>query len=118
MACDVDPETGLCRRPEELAAVQERIRWAEQRLTEVREELLRLSRQVVDEREVAAGLATFDLVSKSLSPREQARLLRLLIERVVFWQVSKVPRLSLNQAVALCDPYYHTVSALHTLRGH
>jgi len=36
----------------------------------------------VDEREVARALALFDPVWETLSPREQARVIRLLVQRV------------------------------------
>jgi len=65
-----------------MADLQERIRSAEQRATQVREELIALGRQLVDEREVAQALALFDPVWETLSPREQARVIRLLVQRV------------------------------------
>ena len=65
-----------------MADLQERIRSAEQRATQVREELIALGRQLVDEREVARALALFDPVWETLSPREQARVIRLLVQRV------------------------------------
>jgi len=65
-----------------LADVQERIRLAERRLTEIDEELVTLRGEFVDEREVANALAEFDGVWAALAPREQARVLELLIERV------------------------------------
>jgi site-specific DNA recombinase len=37
---------------------------------------------VVDEREVAKALALFDPVWETLSPREQVRVIRLLVQRV------------------------------------
>ncbi len=54
----------------------------ETRLTEVRERHLALSRELVDEREVMQALSLFDPVWESLTPREQARIVRLLVERV------------------------------------
>jgi len=36
----------------------------------------------VDERDMARALAVFDPVWESLSPREQSRIVRLLVERV------------------------------------
>lgn len=66
----------------ELATLQDRIRAAEQRNTEVREQIVALSRDIVDEREVAAALSLFDPVWDTLSPREQARIIHLLVERV------------------------------------
>jgi site-specific DNA recombinase len=66
----------------ELAVMQDRIRAAEQRTTEIREQIVALSREMVDEREVAAALSVFDPVWETLSPREQARIIHLLVERV------------------------------------
>jgi len=66
----------------ELANVQDRIRTAEQRATEVREQIVALSREMVDEREVEAALSVFDPVWETLSPRERARIIHLLVERV------------------------------------
>jgi len=65
-----------------MADLQERIRSAEQRATQVREELIALGRQLVDEHEVARALALFDPVWETLSPRKQARVIRLLVQRV------------------------------------
>ncbi len=66
----------------ELATIQDRIRAAEQRTTEIREQIVALSREMVDEREVEAALSAFDPVWDTLSPREQARIIHLLVERV------------------------------------
>ena len=41
-----------------------------------------LGGEVVDEREIRAALSSFTPVWDSLSPREQARIIRLLVERV------------------------------------
>jgi site-specific DNA recombinase len=65
-----------------MADLQERIRTAEQRATQVREELIALGRGLVDEREVAQALEIFDPVWESMSPREQARAIQLLVDRV------------------------------------
>jgi len=65
-----------------LADVQDRMRRAEQRLTEIRQQIGTLSGEVVDEREVATALSVFDPVWDTLSPREQARIVNLLVERV------------------------------------
>ncbi len=67
-----------------LADLQERIRAAEQRATEVREQIIALSAKVVDEDELARALSLFDPVWDSLSPGEQARVLHLLVERVTY----------------------------------
>ena len=65
-----------------MADLQDRIRAAEQRATQVREELIALGRRRLDEEEAAKSLAAFDPVWDSLSPREQARVMQLLLERV------------------------------------
>ncbi len=67
---------------DQVADLQDRIRAAEQRTTQVREELIALSRELVDEKEIAQALSLFDPVWETLSPREQVRIVRLLIERV------------------------------------
>jgi site-specific DNA recombinase len=61
---------------------QDRIRDVEQRLTLVREEALARSCEIVDTHEVESALSLFDPVWQTLSPKEQARVIRLLVERV------------------------------------
>ena len=65
-----------------LADLQERIVAAERGLTEVRNETERLRHDMIDEKDVARALAEFEPVWATLGLREQARLLRLLIERI------------------------------------
>ena len=65
-----------------LADLQDRVQNGERRLTEIREEEIRLRTGLVDERDIAQALREFDPLWESLSPREQARILQLLIERV------------------------------------
>jgi site-specific DNA recombinase len=65
-----------------VAELQERIQSTEQRATQVREELIALGRELVDEKEVARVLSLFDPVWETLSPREQVRIIRLLVQRV------------------------------------
>ncbi|MCI0341379.1 MAG: recombinase family protein [Planctomycetales bacterium] len=65
-----------------LADLQDKTRAAEQRMTEVRERAIAASRQLVDERDLSAALSLFDPVWEALFPREQARIMRLLVERV------------------------------------
>ncbi|MCC7409992.1 MAG: recombinase family protein [Phycisphaeraceae bacterium] len=67
-----------------LADLQDRIRVAEQRATEVREQIIALSEKIVDEAELARALSLFDPVWDSLSPGEQARVLHLLVENVTY----------------------------------
>jgi site-specific DNA recombinase len=72
------------RAVDRLADLQDRLAGAERRLTEIHEELLALRGHLVDESEVEMALRGFDLVWEQLSPREQSRILELLIERVDF----------------------------------
>jgi site-specific DNA recombinase len=65
-----------------LADLQERLRLAVQRGSEIQARLEALDRERITEEEVAAALGTFDPVWDALSPREQARIVRLLVERV------------------------------------
>jgi site-specific DNA recombinase len=65
-----------------LATVQERLRVAERRLSEIDSELTRLDQNMVSDAEVARSLAEFDQLWQTLAPREQARILELIIERV------------------------------------
>ena len=74
-----DP-TGSAR----LGDAQDRLRAAEQRQSEVRSEIESLQSDLVDEHDVAESLAAFDPVWATLSPKEQARLIRLLIGRVTY----------------------------------
>ncbi len=76
---------GTALATKHLAELQELIRRTERRATEVREEAIALSRRSVDEREVAEALSLFDPVWDSLSPRERARALHLLLEQVVYY---------------------------------
>jgi len=65
-----------------MADVQDRIKIAEQRTTEVREQIVALSRELVDAREVGEACSLFDPLWDTLTAREQARILHLLIERI------------------------------------
>ena len=65
-----------------MADLQERIQSAEQRASQIRAELIGLERQLIDENEAMRVMAAFDPVWETLSLREQARVLRLLIQRV------------------------------------
>jgi site-specific DNA recombinase len=63
---------------------QDRIREAERRITQIDDELAMLQDDLIDEREVAAALADFDALWECLVPREQARVIELLVERVAY----------------------------------
>lgn len=65
-----------------LADLQERIVTTERWLTEVRNELERLRREMVDEADVTRALTGFEPVWEALTLREQGRLMQLLIERI------------------------------------
>jgi len=67
-----------------LGDLNERIRVAEQRITELREQVLALSREIVNESEVAAAMTGFDPVWETLTPKEQARVVRLLVKCVEY----------------------------------
>jgi site-specific DNA recombinase len=65
-----------------LADLQERITGAERRMNEVRDQLAVANSTHIDETEVTEALAKFDDVWNILSPREQTRIVELLIERI------------------------------------
>jgi site-specific DNA recombinase len=67
-----------------LGDLNERIRAGEQRVTELREWAVALGREIVHEGDVADALAAFDLVWETLTPREQTRVVRLLVKRVEY----------------------------------
>ena len=53
-------------------------------MIEIDEELSILAKDSIDESEVAQVLADFNQLWESMQPREQARAIELLIERVTF----------------------------------
>ena len=67
-----------------LADVHDRIRNAERRTTQIDDELAILTGDLVADTEVTAALADFDAVWDCLAPREQARVIELLVERVAY----------------------------------
>jgi site-specific DNA recombinase len=70
----------LCR----LADLEERARSTRIRLGEVTAQIATLQESAMQEKEIVAALAAFDPVWDALSPRERARLVESLIERVDF----------------------------------
>ena len=78
----VAPGDGNTPATARLAELQERIRLAERRATEVREHSISLSRSIIGEGEVGKAMAMFDPVWESLTPHEQSRVVNLLVERV------------------------------------
>jgi len=73
---------GNGRAAARLADLHERLRETERRVTEVRDELARVRRRMVTKDEVDSALDAFQPLWETLSPREQARVLRLLVKRV------------------------------------
>lgn len=67
-----------------LADAHDRIREAERRVGEIDAELAAVFADRVDEADVAATLAEFAGMWDCLAPREQARVVELLVERVAY----------------------------------
>lgn len=67
-----------------LADLHDRVRLAERRLTEIDNELILLRGQLINETDIANALADFDKVWETLAPREQARVLELVVKQVEY----------------------------------
>lgn len=67
-----------------LADLHERIRLVEGRVKQVRDQIRAIAGEVIPEDEAARALSAFDPVWGALVPREQARVVGLLVDRVVF----------------------------------
>jgi site-specific DNA recombinase len=67
-----------------LAELYERISRVEARLAELRPQIAAAERNCLDDAAAEAALARFDDIWAALSPREQVRLLALLVSRVEF----------------------------------
>ena len=67
-----------------VAALNDDIRSTEQKATAVAQEMETLKGQAIDRTEVAAALSAFDPVWEQLAPKEQARVIQLLVERVEY----------------------------------
>ena len=67
-----------------LADLNEQIAVAERRVPEIEAKLAELDRETISRDEAEAALADFESIWASLAPREQSRLLNLLIERVEY----------------------------------
>ena len=68
----------------QIAHLNEQIRDAERRLAEIAAQTAELERDLVTEADLAAAFADFDNVWRTLSPREQAQLVHLLVARVEY----------------------------------
>ena len=67
-----------------IADLTDQVGQSERRLTEIDGQLVELRTDLVTEADVAAAFADFDNVWAALSPREQVRLINLLVHRVEF----------------------------------
>jgi site-specific DNA recombinase len=65
-----------------LADVEERMSTADRRIREIESEVSQLVTNEVNEEQVATAIGEFDAVWAALAPKEQARVLALLIERI------------------------------------
>jgi site-specific DNA recombinase len=75
---------GDVTRAAAMADAQDRLRATERRQKDVTNELEDLKRDLVDDDTVAEALAQFGPVWETLSPREQARLISLMVSRVTY----------------------------------
>jgi site-specific DNA recombinase len=69
-------------RTDRLADVQEQVRVAESRASELQAELADLAAKAIDEKDLKKALKAFDPVWNALNTGEQARLIRAVIDRV------------------------------------
>lgn len=67
-----------------LTDLQERIEAAEASLAQIHDAKTALERNRVDESDLTAALASFKSVWETLSPREQTRIVQLLVERAAY----------------------------------
>lgn len=65
-----------------LAEVEEQIKRSQSRLFEINRELILIARPDISKKELKIALSLFDPVWDELFPREQARIIQLLLERV------------------------------------
>ena len=65
-----------------LVEIQDRMETMRRRQTDIREQGIALEQSAVDEEDLKQALSLFDPVWEQLFPKEQARILRLLIERI------------------------------------
>ena len=81
-----------------LAGLHERIRSMEVRQEELRHQLQVTKRNAIDETKASAALAAFDPVWAALGPREQERVLHLLVGRVDFDGAKETITVAFNPA--------------------
>jgi len=85
-----------------LADLHERIRTAEQRLAAIAQELRTLESGMLDKAEVAAALVDFDAMWEQLAPKEQARVVELLIDRVDYDGAKSTMSITFSPAGVRC----------------
>jgi len=82
-----DPPSSLTDRKlttDQMADLQDQIRSLEQRMTVIREETIAVQRETLEDGDLEKALAAFDPIWQSLAPREQARIIKALVERVAY----------------------------------
>jgi site-specific DNA recombinase len=70
--------------PNRLAEINDAVRLAEQKAAGLQEQVEKVKREAIDPREVASALSAFDPVWEQLAPKEQARVIQLLVERIEY----------------------------------
>jgi len=65
-----------------LADIQDRAQAAERRQTEIREQVIAIQGSLVDQDDLKQALSLFDPVWEQLFPKEQARIMKLLIQQI------------------------------------
>ncbi len=75
---------GRATDPAHLADLHDRIDTAEHRLREIRDEINAIRDGILGEDQIRAALADFNDLWAALTPKEQARIIQLLLERVVY----------------------------------
>jgi site-specific DNA recombinase len=74
----------MAEDPARLADLHDRIAAGQRRLGQIGEEIGTLRDGIVGERELREALARFDDLWAALAPREQVRVIQLLVERIVY----------------------------------
>ncbi|OHB45941.1 MAG: resolvase [Planctomycetes bacterium GWC2_45_44] len=72
------------RSADKLAELQEQIKQKEQAMTVLNEKIIVARRRMVDTDEMTGAIEAFDPIWQSLTPNEQTRLIRLLVQQVEY----------------------------------
>lgn len=70
------------RCPSTIAELQKQIGAAEQRLSQIQDQRIKLERGMIGDDEVRQALSAFSPVWETLTPKEQERLIGLVVERI------------------------------------